>query len=213
MEVWEKRSASVSREHEVRVFPRNFEFFPNFHKCFYNSIGTRKKCFLFPLLNSLLKTIKKINLLISIAKYCLYFIFLNSRAIHATRAKVPVFLSCYRNTGFLSFRPINARVFKRLFYKYIYSIDFLIYSEFHANAIFKRLSYQLTVCLIRVLLADATFLRLKFHALNLFRWQHFENNSFRLFNRFSDLDFIICSFSSVQRLQLFAPGQARWFVS
>ena len=101
----------------MRVFPRNFEFLPNFHKCFYNSIATRKKCFLFPLLNSLLKTLKRLNLLILITKYCLYFIFLNSRAIHATRAKIPVFLSCYRNTGFLSFRPINARVLKRLFYK------------------------------------------------------------------------------------------------
>ena len=66
MEVWEKREIAWEHEHEVRVFPRNFEFLPNFHKCFYNSIGTRKKCFLFPLLNSLLKTIKKINLLILI---------------------------------------------------------------------------------------------------------------------------------------------------
>ncbi len=44
-------------------------------------------------------------------------------------------------------------------YIYIYSINFLIiftnrYSELHANAIFKRLSYTLTVCFIRVLLAD-----------------------------------------------------------
>ncbi len=65
-EVWEKREIAWEHEHEVRVFPRNFEFLPNFPKCFYNSIGTRKKCFLFPLLNSLLKTIKKINLLILI---------------------------------------------------------------------------------------------------------------------------------------------------
>ena len=75
VEVWEKREIAWEHEHEVRVFPRNFEFLPNFHKCFYNSIGTRKKCFLFPLLNSLLKTIKKINLLILITKYCLYFVF------------------------------------------------------------------------------------------------------------------------------------------
>ena len=66
VEVWEKREIALEHEHEVRVFPRNFEFLPNFHKCFYNSIGTRKKCFLFLLLNSLLKTIKKINLLILI---------------------------------------------------------------------------------------------------------------------------------------------------
>ena len=51
-------------------------------------------------INSLLKTIKKINLLILIAKYCLYFVFL-----------ILYFVFCYRNTGFLSFRPINARVF------------------------------------------------------------------------------------------------------
>ena len=50
VEVWEKREIAWEHEHEVRVFPRNFEFLPNFHKCFYNSIGTRKKCFLFPLL-------------------------------------------------------------------------------------------------------------------------------------------------------------------
>ncbi len=112
VEVWEKREIAWEHEHEVRVFPRNFEFLPNFHKCFYNSIGTRKKCFLFPLLNSLLKTIKKINLLILITKYCLYFIFLNSRP-----REILVFLSCYRNTDFYSFRPINARVFERLFYK------------------------------------------------------------------------------------------------
>ncbi len=66
MEVWEKREIAWEHEHEVRVFPRNFEFLPNFHKCFYNSIGTGKKCFLFPLLNSLLKTIKNIKLLILI---------------------------------------------------------------------------------------------------------------------------------------------------
>ncbi len=37
--------------------------------------------------------------------------------------KIPVFLSCYRNTGFLSFRLINARVFKRLFIKTYFSSD------------------------------------------------------------------------------------------
>ena len=60
VEVWEKREIAWEHEHELRVFPRNFE--------------TRKKCFLFPLLNSLLKTIEKINLLILIAKYCLLYL-------------------------------------------------------------------------------------------------------------------------------------------
>ncbi len=38
VEVWEKREIAWEHEHEVRVFPRNFEFLPNFHKYFYNSI-------------------------------------------------------------------------------------------------------------------------------------------------------------------------------
>ncbi len=57
----------------AQVLPHNFEFLPNFHKCFYNSIGTWKKCFLFPLLNNLLKTIKKINLLIFMTLWRLQF--------------------------------------------------------------------------------------------------------------------------------------------
>ena len=66
VEVWEKREIAWEHEHEVRVFPRNFEFLPNFHKCFYKLYRNTEKCFLFPLLNSFLKTIKKINLLILI---------------------------------------------------------------------------------------------------------------------------------------------------
>ena len=62
------------------------------------------------------------------------------------------------------------------------------------------------VSLIRALLADVIFLRLKLHALNLLRWQHLENNSVRLFRRFWDFDLIICNFFSVQRLQRFLPG-------
>ncbi len=34
VEVWEKQEIAWEHEHEVRVFPRNFEFLPNFHKCF-----------------------------------------------------------------------------------------------------------------------------------------------------------------------------------
>jgi hypothetical protein len=48
----------------------------------------------------------------------------NSRAIHATRVKIPsVSIELYRNTVFLSFWPISDRVFKRLFYnKYYYNV-------------------------------------------------------------------------------------------
>ncbi len=82
VEVWEKREIAWEHEHEVRVFPRNFEFLPNFHKCFYNSIGTRKKCFLFPLLiiifiDSLLFEIKISYLCKQIQRmlyYTLYFV-------------------------------------------------------------------------------------------------------------------------------------------
>ena len=68
VEVWEKREIAWEHEHKVRVFPRNFEFLPNFHKCFYKLYrNTEKNVFYFLyFLNSLLKTIKKINLLILI---------------------------------------------------------------------------------------------------------------------------------------------------
>ena len=40
--LWERR----------RVFPQLFRVLPNLHECFYNSIETRRKCFLFLLENS-----------------------------------------------------------------------------------------------------------------------------------------------------------------
>jgi hypothetical protein len=71
VEVWEKREILFGSLGETSTKCECFHAISSFsqtsvHKCFYNSIGTRKKCFLFPLLNSLLKTIKKINLLILI---------------------------------------------------------------------------------------------------------------------------------------------------
>ena len=62
-----KRELAWEHEHEARVF--NFHAILSFSQTsttvsIYNFIATRKKCFLFRLLNSLLKTIKKINLLI-----------------------------------------------------------------------------------------------------------------------------------------------------
>ena len=41
-------------EHEPqrRVFPQLFRVLPNLHECFYNSIETRRKCFLFLLENN-----------------------------------------------------------------------------------------------------------------------------------------------------------------
>jgi hypothetical protein len=47
MEVWEKREIAWEHEHEVRVFPRNFEFLPNFHKCFYKHYRNTENVFYF----------------------------------------------------------------------------------------------------------------------------------------------------------------------
>lgn len=62
MFLWSYRNSrgnlGYTRKHEVQVFPRNFVFFPNFHKCFHNSIGTRKRYLLFPVLHTFLKTKK-----------------------------------------------------------------------------------------------------------------------------------------------------------
>ena len=52
----------------MRVFPRNFECLTRSPSVSINSIETRKKCFLFPLLNSLLKT------LITLIQIFFYFV-------------------------------------------------------------------------------------------------------------------------------------------
>ena len=51
VEVWEneKCCGNTSRR---RVFPQLFRVLPNLHECYYNSIETRRKCFLFLLENS-----------------------------------------------------------------------------------------------------------------------------------------------------------------
>ena len=54
VEVWEneKCCGNTSRR---RVFPQLFRVLPNFHECFYNSIETRRTCFLFLLENTATK--------------------------------------------------------------------------------------------------------------------------------------------------------------
>ena len=59
VEIRQKREIAWEHEHEVRVFPRNFD--------------ARGKCFLFPLSNRLLKTIKNIHLFIFNLISCLAF--------------------------------------------------------------------------------------------------------------------------------------------
>ena len=58
VEVWEneKCCGNTSRR---RVFPQLFRVLPNLHECFYNSIETRRKFFLFLLENSARKITKK----------------------------------------------------------------------------------------------------------------------------------------------------------
>ena len=57
VEVWEneKCCGNTSRR---RVFPQLFRVLPNLRECFYNSIETLRKCFLFLLENSLRKITK-----------------------------------------------------------------------------------------------------------------------------------------------------------
>ena len=57
VEVWEnvKCCGNTSRR---RVFPQLFRVLPNFHECFYNSIETRRTCFLFLLENAVMKKTK-----------------------------------------------------------------------------------------------------------------------------------------------------------
>ena len=93
LKVWEneKCCGNTSRR---RVFPQLFRVLPNFHECFYNSIGTRRTCFLFLLENTALKKNKN-NLFTSIIK--MYILFVPAFITSLARAS-SVFLSSYRNT-------------------------------------------------------------------------------------------------------------------
>ena len=51
VEVWENEKCCGNTSCR-RVFPQLFRVLPNLHECFYNSIETRRKCFLFLLENS-----------------------------------------------------------------------------------------------------------------------------------------------------------------
>ena len=74
VEVWEneKCGGNTSRR---RVFPQLFRVLPNLHECFYNSIETRRKCFLFLLENSprkITKNEENLIVLFIIETYILY---------------------------------------------------------------------------------------------------------------------------------------------
>ena len=105
MEVWEneKCCGNMSRR---RVFPQLFRVLPNLHECFYNSIETRRKCFLFLLENSPRKITKnKENLIVLfIIKMQILYTMQCTRHLNLNFF---VFPSSYRNTGINQ----SARVF------------------------------------------------------------------------------------------------------
>ena len=97
VEVWEneKCCGNTSRR---RVFPQLFRVLPNLHECFYNSIETRRKCFLFLLEKysprKITKNEENLIVLFITKTYILY-------ATQCTRhlnLNFFVFLSSYRNT-------------------------------------------------------------------------------------------------------------------
>ena len=64
LEVWENKKCCGNTSRR-RVFRQLFQVLPNLHECFYNSIETRRKCFLFLLENSPWKITKnKENLIV-----------------------------------------------------------------------------------------------------------------------------------------------------
>ena len=58
VDVWENEKCCGNTSHRC-VFPQLFRVLPNFHECFFNSIETRRTCFLFLLENTATKKKKK----------------------------------------------------------------------------------------------------------------------------------------------------------
>ena len=96
MEVWEneKCCGNTSRR---RVFPQLFRVLPNLHECFYNSIETRRKCFLFLLENSPRKITKNEENLIVLFIIKTYILYATQCTRHLN-LNLFVFLSSHRNT-------------------------------------------------------------------------------------------------------------------
>ena len=110
VEVWENKKccANTSRR---RVFSQLFRVLPNFHERFYNSIETRRTCFLFLLETTATRKRKTACLLWS--SIC------NFSLLAPSIRQQLVFPSSYRNT---IFNQINARIFLGLFSKMADSI-------------------------------------------------------------------------------------------
>ena len=108
VKVWENEKCCGNTSCR-RVFPQLFRVLPNFHECFYNSIGTRRTCFLFLLENTATK--KKKNLFTSIIKtvnsLCSRHHYVNSSCLFC----VSIELWKHR------FKPISVRICFGLFSK------------------------------------------------------------------------------------------------
>jgi len=82
--VWEneKCCGNTSRK---RVFPGRFRLVPNFHEYFYNSVETRRKCFLLLLENSLRKITKNKEHLIALFIIKMYILYTAQFTRHKLR--------------------------------------------------------------------------------------------------------------------------------
>ena len=96
VEVWENEKCCGNTSHRW-VFPQLFRVLPNLHECFYNSIETRSKCFLFLLENSSRKIAKNEENLIVLFIIETYILYTTQYTLHLN-LNFFVFLSSYRNT-------------------------------------------------------------------------------------------------------------------
>ena len=78
------------------LFPQLFQVLPNFHECFYNSIETRRTCFLFLSENTAMKKNENNLVTLTIKMYILFA----CAIITSTACASSVFLSSYRNMIF-----------------------------------------------------------------------------------------------------------------
>ena len=103
-------------EHEPQAsVSQLFRVLPNFHECFYNSIETRRKCFLFLLENSPRKMTKNKEHLIALFIIKMYILY----TAHFTRHKLRHHLYVSIELQKRDYQPISARIFLELFSKYI----------------------------------------------------------------------------------------------
>ena len=96
VEVWENERCCGNTSRR-RVFPHLFRVLPNLHECFYNSIETPRKCFLFLLENSPRKIAKNEENLIVLFIIKTYILYTTQYTRHLN-LNFFVFLSSYRNT-------------------------------------------------------------------------------------------------------------------